>query len=223
MDDVVERLQSIDAALSSSDGVASFNRMYLTVTELIRDRLAANFFADTATMQALDVTFANFYFTAVEAGASDTPVPAAWAPLFANRGDNNITSLQFAIAGANAHINHDLPMAIVSTCLHLAIAPETPPFHDDYLKVNQLLGQVDQQVRESFLHGGSLAADRDVSPVLNLVGNWSIDSARDAAWVNAEVLWGIRAHDVLRAAFSDALAGSVGLVTATLLAPVLRD
>ncbi|MDQ1712939.1 MAG: hypothetical protein QOE45_2389 [Frankiaceae bacterium] len=57
--DVVARLTEIDASLPANDGVACFNRMYLTVTELVRDRLTAGFFADAATMGALDVTFAD--------------------------------------------------------------------------------------------------------------------------------------------------------------------
>jgi Family of unknown function (DUF5995) len=32
-----------------------------------------------------------------------------------------IEPAQFALAGMNAHINHDLPLAMVSTCMALAI------------------------------------------------------------------------------------------------------
>jgi len=34
-----------------------------------------------------------------------------------------IEPIQFALAGMNAHINHDLPVAIVSTCTELASSP----------------------------------------------------------------------------------------------------
>lgn len=221
VDEVIERLEAIDGSLAPADGVACFNRMYLTVTRLVQEQIGAGFFADPAAMQLLDVTFANLYLAAVDAAASGARVPKAWAPLFARRADSAIVSIQFAIAGMNAHINHDLAVAVVATCKQLGSAPGKGSFHADYLKVNELLDRVDGQVRESFLSGVVLGVDRELSPVLDHVGNWSIESARDAAWVNADVLWRLRNLTFSRCAFGDALAGSVGLATATLLAPVL--
>jgi hypothetical protein len=221
IEDVIARLTAIDAGLPATDGVACFNRMYLTVTELVRDRMVAGYFADPAAMQALDVTFAGLYLAAVDAAASGARVPKAWAPLFVRRGDTRVASIQFAVAGMNAHINHDLPVAVVATCRALGHSPDHGSFHTDYLRVNALLGQVEQQVRESFESGVVLDADRDVAPVLDLVGNWSIDKARDAAWVNADVLWRLRRFRLARDAFADTLAGSVGLATGALLAPLL--
>ncbi|HEV2891060.1 MAG TPA: DUF5995 family protein [Frankiaceae bacterium] len=220
VDDVVAALTEIQDALPPTDGVAAFNRMYLLVTELVRDRLAAGYFADPASMTALDVTFADLYLAAVDASNAGAKVPRAWRPLFARRNDRRLLPIQFAIAGMNAHINHDLPVAVVETCRTLGIAPDQGSFHADYDKVNALLGSVEQQVRQSFEEGVVLDADRDVAPVLDHVGNWSIDSARDAAWVNADVLWRLRDAPFALRAFEDTLAGTVGMATATLLAPV---
>jgi hypothetical protein len=216
VDDVVARLKEIDASLPANDGVACFDRMYLTVTELVRDRMAAGYFADPEAMTALDVTFAGLYLDAVDAAPGQ--VPAAWQPLFERRGDTRLLAIQFAVAGMNAHINHDLPVAVVTTCAQRGTAPDA--IHADYLKVNALLAAVVGQVRESYLSGEVLDADRDLSPVLDHLGSWSIEAARDAAWVNADVLWRLRDLGPVRAAFARQLAGSVGLATAMLLAPV---
>jgi hypothetical protein len=220
VEDVVARLTEIDASLPANDGVACFNRMYLTVTELVRDRMTAGFFADADAMGALDVTFADLYLAAVDASEAGGRVPEAWAPLFERRHDARLLPIQFAVAGMNAHINHDLPVAVVTACAERDAAPDAGTFHADYLRVNTLLAAVLQQVRESYLTGVALDADRDAAPVLNHVGAWSIDRAREAAWVNADVLWRLRDLRLARDAFADTLAGSVGLVTATLLAPV---
>ena len=40
--------------------------------------------------------------------------------MLANRSETHIAPMQFALAGMNAHINHDLPMAVVKTCEDLA-------------------------------------------------------------------------------------------------------
>jgi hypothetical protein len=214
--DVVARLTEVNDALPASDGVACFNRMYLQVTELVGQRMSAGYFADPAGMNAVDVTFAGLYLAAVDAPPGT--VPKAWAPLFARRGDARLLAIQFAVAGMNTHINHDLPVAVVTTCAQRGTTPEQ--VHADYLRVNALLAAIEEQVRQSYLSGIALDVDRDASPVLDHLGNWSIEAARDAAWVAAETLWHLRHVGPLRDAFLDTLAGNVGLVTATLLAPL---
>lgn len=42
-------------------------------------------------------------------------VHKAWQPLFEVTNNQHITRIQFALAGMNAHINHDLPIAIGTT------------------------------------------------------------------------------------------------------------
>jgi hypothetical protein len=216
--DVVARLTAIEAALPVDDGVAAFNRMYLLVTELVRERLTTGYFADAAVMSALDVTFADLYLAAVAAAEAGRPVPKAWRPLFARRADRRVLPIQFAVAGMNAHINHDLAVAVVTTCAALGVTPAS--VHDDYLRVNALLASVEQQVRQSYESTLVRDADEAVAPVLDHVGNWSIEAARDAAWVNADVLWRLREVPFAARAFEDTLASSVGLATATLLTPV---
>ncbi|HEU0132082.1 MAG TPA: DUF5995 family protein, partial [Mycobacteriales bacterium] len=188
--DVVARMAAIEAALPPGDGVACFDRMYLQVTELVRDRIGAGYFADPDAMTALDVTFAELFLAAVDAADAGQRVPRAWAPLFARRAAPRVLAVQFAIAGMNAHINHDLPIAVVTTCEQRGLVPAA--IHDDYLRVNALLGSIEQQVRQSFEDEVVRTVDRDLSPVLDLLGNWSIDKAREAAWVNADVLWRLR-------------------------------
>ena len=40
--------------------------------------------------------------------------------------------VQFALAGMNTHISHDLPIAIAATCAALSFAPTATVFRDDY-------------------------------------------------------------------------------------------
>ena len=59
IDEVVARMRAIGDALPPSDGVACFNRVYLTVTEQVRGMLGLTQFADPAFVARLDVIFAN--------------------------------------------------------------------------------------------------------------------------------------------------------------------
>jgi hypothetical protein len=214
---VVDRMRTIDAGLATGDGVRAFGEMYLQVTELVRDRITAGYFTDTAAMTRLDLVFAGLYLDAVA-----SPAPAnAWAPLFEARRRQGVLSIQFALAGMNAHINHDLPLAVVTTCRQLGTTPDAPGFVDDYQRVTGLLESVQERVRQSFFDGLALEVDREyAAPLANLLSSWSIARARDAAWTNAGVLWRLQGVEPLRSDFLATLSKSVGMAGRYLLTPV---
>ena len=123
----IARMEAIAAALPAADGLACFNRMYLDVTRQVNSQLGQGFFADPAFMTRLDVAFANLYFAAADTASTPAAVPLAWRPLAERRAVAGIEPVQFALAGMNAHINHDLPLAMVSTCAALGTAPQGRP------------------------------------------------------------------------------------------------
>ena len=216
----IARMEAIDAALPAADGVACFNRMYLDVTRQVNSQLGQGFFADPAFMTQLDVTFANLYFAATSAASTPMAVPMAWRPLVEQRAAAGIEPVQFALAGMNAHINHDLPIAMVSTCTALATSPDAGPHFADYQKVDQLLDAAEQSVRQSFESTPELAVDRHVSAVASLIANWTINSARDMAWTNCLLLWAVRNDPVARGLFLDSLTASTALASRMLLVAV---
>ena len=95
---------------------------------------------------------------------------------------SSIEPVPFALAGMNAHINHDLPVATVSTRTALATEPEAGSHPADDHKVDQLLDAIEQSVRQSFETAAGLALDRHLSAVATLIGNWSFNTARDIVW-----------------------------------------
>lgn len=215
--EVLDRMRAVDASLDPADGVGAFSRMYLLVTELVQARVTEGFFERPDFTERLDIDFAALYLEAVESA----PPAHAWAPVLELRREPRRLPVQFALAGMNAHINHDLPFAVVSACRRLGLTPSSPGVSADYLRVNALLAEVQEQVRQSFLDGVALEVDRrHVAPVANLVGSWSIDRARDAAWTNAQVLWEIDGVEPLRGSYAATLSRSVGLAGRLLLTPV---
>ena len=75
VDEVIARMREIDAGLPAADGVAVFNRMYLTVTERVAAVIGAidadpHRFGNPESMAELDVRFANLWLTAYDAGAA---------------------------------------------------------------------------------------------------------------------------------------------------------
>ena len=213
-------MEAIGEALPAADGIACFNRMYLDVTQQLGSRLGQGFFADPAFMTELDVTFANLYFAM--AGAADDPaaVPLAWRPLAEQRATAGIEPVQFALAGMNAHINHDLPVAMVSTCTALGTEPEAGSHPADYQKVDQLLDAMEQSVRRSVETAAEQDLDRHLSTVATLIGNWSINTARDLAWTNTLLLWAVRDDPFASGLLLDSLAASTALASRMLLVAV---
>ncbi len=218
--EAIARMEAIGASVPAGDGLGCFNRMYLEVTQQVQSSLGAGFFADPAFMTELDVTFANLYFTAVDAADDPAAVPLAWRPLIEQRAQPGIEPIQFALAGMNAHINHDLPLAVTATCTALATSPSAGTHQADYQKVDKLLDAAEQSVRQSFESAPELAVDRHLQAVNNLIASWSINSARDLAWNNSLLLWEIRANPLACDLFRDSLAASTAAASRMLLIAV---
>jgi len=221
MAEAIARMEAIDAVLPPGDGLACFNHMYLGVTRQVAGNVSQNFFADPVFLAQLDVAFSNIYFDAVNALATGSQeLPSAWKPLLQCRGNAEIEPIQFALAGMNAHINNDLPLAVVTTCAQLGSAPDDGAHHDDYQKVDALLDAAEQSVRQSFESGLVQAADRHLQSVANVVANWSISTARDVAWNTSLALWAIRDIGFARDLLLDSLGHTVGMASWGLLAVV---
>ena len=218
--EAMARMQVIENTTAADDGLACFNRMYIEVTRELDSELGQGTFADPAFMTELDVAFANLYFAAVDAAGSNSAVPLAWRPLLERRGDTGIEPIQFALAGMNAHINHDLPLALVAACTDLATVPTAGTHLADYHKVDALLDAAEQSVRQSFESAPELAIDRHLQAVDDLVCGWSINAARDLAWGNSLLLWQLRDDSFARGLFLDSLAASVALASRLLLVTV---
>ncbi len=223
VDEVIDRLRAIGQTLPASDGAAIFNAMYLRVTERIAAELqTGSTFRDAAFMTELDVRFAELWLTAHEAAAAGTKVPSAWAPLFEERSTPGILDIQYALAGMNAHIEHDLPLAVVATCRSRGVTPRRRSVRQDYESVNDLLAAAESEIRRSFLTEIGQHVDDELGPLVHLVSAWNIDKARDLAWVSAETIWATRQLTELSRRYVAMLGHTVGLASRCLLTPVGR-
>lgn len=210
--DVIARMHEIDASLPRKDGVAYFNRLYLQVTEAVLRASAGTTFQSPQFLDRLDVVFAGLYFDAEATIQTGAACPVAWSPLIERRSESR-APIQFALAGMNAHINHDLPLAVVQTCQELGLAPDDEsPQHADYEQVNTILKAVEGQVAGWF-DTGLIADVEDVTPkdVDDALAMWSIVAAREIAWDHAQVIWNLRRMPELERAYTDVLARTTEL------------
>ncbi len=216
---VLTRMRAVSAGLPDHDGVAVFNRVYLAVTQELSRRVADGYFRHPYRTAELGASFARRYLMAVEADADGRRVPECWRPLFQFRRHRAVRPLQFALAGVNAHVGHDLALAVVDTCHLLRVEPAA--VETDFERVGDVLAAVEEEVRELLMPGPDLLELAD--PLTHLLGAWSLDRARDAAWSAAGLLWGLRRIPPLYGEFAERLDAGVGLVGRCLLTPLSRD
>lgn len=219
VDDVAERMLAIERALPERDGVRAFTRLYRAVTEAVDERVRPGTFADAAFTRWLDVVFANLYFRALRAHVlGPKRPPRAWAALFEARSRRGVAPIQFALAGMNAHINRDLPLALVETCRarRVAIARGSPQ-HADFRAIDSLLAETEARVRAELATGVVGWADDALGELDSVVAMWNVRRARAAAWVNAETLWVLRDVPFAAGRFAVTLDRMVGLAGRGLL------
>jgi hypothetical protein len=222
--EVIHRLEAVEASAPSNDGVVCFARLYREVTEGVNAELSQRSFADARFLERLDVHFADLFFAALDSyGREPARTPPAWVPLFAQRSRRGIAPLQFALAGMNAHINRDLPVALVATCRELGLdLRDASPEHGDFERVDALLAQVERRVKSSYLTGWLAWVDRLVHRLRRIddvLAMWDVDRARDAAWTNGQALWALDGEPPLAGDYLLALDRMVGLASRGLLSP----
>jgi hypothetical protein len=214
MDTVAARMRALSAALPERDGVAVFNRVYLSVTEELARRITAGGFHDPYRTAELGARFARRYLLAVEADAGGRRPPACWRPLFRARHRAGIHPLRFALAGINAHVGHDLALAVVDACDTLRVEPAD--IEPDFERVGEVLDAVEERVRERLMPGPDLLELAD--PLTHLAGTWTLSQARRTAWHAARLLWTLRPLPHLQRAFAARLDAWVGCVGRRVLA-----
>lgn len=188
--DVLATMQTIDNTCVNGDGLKWFNWLYLQVTQQVENRVAAGGFADPAWLTELDIQFATLYFSALNGYLNGAACPGCWRAMFDVRDQTAIARIQFALAGMNSHINHDLPLAIIATCKSTGTAPaHGTPQYNDYTSLNPTMDALIEQAKKTLnvrLLGDDLPA---ASHIEDTIAAWDLATARESAWDTAENLW----------------------------------
>jgi hypothetical protein len=175
----LERLRA--TARAADDATGYFPAMYSSVTAAVQRRLTAGEFADPARMSDLTTTFAGLYLDAVQ---DATRAPRCWRAGWAVADDPGVLIAQHLFLGINAHVNHDLPLAVVAVAERTGDLAALRPDFDAingllaaaYADVVQTLDRVARWTSEAAALGGGR------------LFNFSLVVARDQAWAAAERL-----------------------------------
>lgn len=145
---VVKEIKLLEVNLKSANLLRFklFNDAYLVITNHIHEATKNNYFENPKFIEKFTVTFAGYYFKAVNdtlTGSKD--LTASWAKL--NELDLNTSPVFVSLLiGANAHINNDLPQVL----LRLIKKEDTDDLLSDIVKIDKLLMQSGKEIVELF-------------------------------------------------------------------------
>lgn len=175
----------------ANNRVAAFNKLYLTITRRVDTALQTGVVWPEF-LELLDVEFAKRYFAALDLWNTDNPdTPDVWEVLFRRAGDLRMSELVAAILGVNAHINHDLSLALISTWEKLGPPPDDKVY-PDYLLVNKIFYEEIQPLRRGFSDDWQMEIDRLVGPLDDWSQRILVKVTRAQAWEQALRLWPLR-------------------------------
>jgi hypothetical protein len=223
IDDATAALTAIEQAFRAQhDRRAIFATAYLGITSAIKRNVAAGVFLDNAWVSRYAITFANLYRTALLAfERGDTALPKAWQIAFDTSRGGSALAIQDLVLGINAHINHDLALAL----LEVSIDPDRATRYADHTRVNQVLKEATDPMQDRI---GQLYA-----PILNVLDRvcdrldeeiacFSVDKARESAWAAAVALANAR-DDAERALLRASLNDRSAVLARLILAPTLAN
>jgi Family of unknown function (DUF5995) len=118
-DGIAGLLERMRADLATLDGRRDarrfFHATYLRTTEAVGAEIDRGGFLDGDWLTRWDLVFAEFYVDALDADLRGEPVPAPWRVAFdAAREQPDLPPLRHVLFGINAHINYDLPQALLA-------------------------------------------------------------------------------------------------------------
>jgi len=169
-----------------------FHATYLRTTEAIADEIDRGGFVDNPWVSRWDMAFARFYTDALDADRRGDAVPGPWRIAFgAARAQPDQPPLRHVLLGLNAHINYDLPQALLAVITSEDFDnPSTRRMRErDHEHVDVVLRQrVGAEDAELAAVSRVTLLDRLMGPANRMASRRFLAEARRKVWHNATVL-----------------------------------
>jgi hypothetical protein len=206
MDALIARMRGLLEPLEArGDARRFFLATYLRTTQAVADQIARGQFDDPPWVEAWDIAFAELYLDALEAWDRADPTPAPWTVAFEAARDLPLPPLRHLLLGMNAHINYDLPQALLAVI-------DDEEFDDpmllrrrraDHERIDQILasrvGAEDLELAKVEGPGQRTLLDRLLVPFNQAGTRRFLAEARRKVWRNAALLSQARRRDALPA------------------------
>ncbi|MGH3191279.1 MAG: DUF5995 family protein [Streptosporangiaceae bacterium] len=191
IDELIDRMAALLEPLEAEgDRRRYFHATYQRTTIAVAGELKRGGFTDPEWVERWDVAFANLYLDALEASLAGRSPARPWQIAFSAPAD--LPPLRHVLLGMNAHINYDLPQALIEVI-------STEQFDDAALLAR---GEADHRVIDNVLasrvaaeddeltrlSGPAPLLDRLLRPFNRLGTQRFLREAREKVWANAIAL-----------------------------------
>ncbi len=191
MEELIGRMAALlDALQAAGDQRRFFHATYQRTTIAVAAEIQRGGFTDAAWVERWDVAFADLYLDALDAALAGRSPTRPWAIAFSAPAD--LPPLRHVLLGMNAHINYDLPQALLAVITDeqfddpelLARRQSDHRAIDDVL-ASRVGAEDDELARIS---GPGSLLDRLLGPLNRLGTQRFLREARSKVWANAVVL-----------------------------------
>lgn len=195
IDDVAQRLTQLDELFrQTKDNRGIFIVAYKDMTIRLREKIrlqkdsTEKVFNNTHWLEQYLLAFANLYRKALYGSVKALNIPEAWRIAFEKADDDRgVISLQHLMLGINAHIAHDLPLALYQT--GVGTREEQKHKKMDHDKVNDVLREatnsIQNKVTRYHLSQGFSILEKILGPFDEWITQFYFEKQREQAWYNA--------------------------------------
>jgi hypothetical protein len=171
---------------------------YLRTTQAVGAAIDRGTFEDPDWVDTWDVAFAELYLAAHDNDLADEPVARPWRLAFDAPAE--LPPLRHVLLGINAHVNYDLPQALLAVISDDDFAD--PVLMDrrrrDHERIDGVLasrvGAEDDQLAASGTSGAKDLLDRVLTPLNRLSSRRFLRESRQKVWHNTAELQNARAE-----------------------------
>ena len=160
-----------------------FHDTYFLITRSVLSKLGTGFFENDDNMTSFVLSFAKFYFDALNQYFKGESVSSAWQFMFNQCERNHLPRFVYLLLGVHAHINQDLSLCV--RALDFGVA-----FRNDYLAINQIIkGKLAEAIAQ--LNEKSIVLKRILQNglfIYQMPMHQIIVLCRNLAWLKSQVV-----------------------------------
>jgi hypothetical protein len=196
---VIDRMEEIDQRLiADNDERRHFHGAYLRSTRAVMEDAVAGRFRDPEWAERWGLAFAELYVDAFTMWEEGDDPPGPWRVAFDASKEADLPPVRHALLGINAHINYDLPQAL------LAVITDDELHDDDVMAVRaadhahvdsilvRRVPEEDKRIAEVEEPGDRTTVDRLMSPFNRAGTRRFLKDGREKVWRNTHLLGAAR-------------------------------
>jgi hypothetical protein len=191
IDELIARMEAqLETLRAAGDRRRYFHATYLRTTIAVAERLRQGGFDDPEWVERWDVAFAGLYLDALQAALDGRRPARPWQAAF--DAPAGLPPLRHVLLGMNAHVNYDLPQALLAVITDGEFADPAllARRESDHRVIDDVLasrvGAEDAEL--AAISGPASPLDRLLRPASRLGTRRFLRESREKVWANAVVL-----------------------------------